>query len=280
MNDGRPHPTVCPASGPPLSPVRGPRCRCAGGGRTSARGRKSVRGFTLLEIIIVVAIFAIFAMLAYGGLDAVLKTRKSVETAQLRLAELQKAYIRLRDDFQQVRNRPIRDNYGDQQPGLRGADNAAVEFTRGGWRNPLSQPRSTLERVGYRLEDGALLRSSWRLLDRAQDTKPVDVVLLRDVTDLRWRFLDQQREWQTRWPPLASGATAAQAAVVAPPAGVEVTLKTKDLGELSFLFRIGLDADTGAGVAPPLPGTGGGTVDDGTTTGDGGEGSTANGDTQ
>ncbi|MFT4045347.1 MAG: type II secretion system minor pseudopilin GspJ [Solimonas sp.] len=210
----------------------------------SVCGRKSVRGFTLLEIIIVVAIFAIFAALAYGGLDSVLKTRKSVETAQLRLAELQKAYVRLRDDFQQVRNRPIRDNYGDQQPGLRGADNAAVEFTRGGWRNPLHLPRATLERVAYRLQDGQLIRSNWRLLDRAQDTRAIDVVLLKDVTDLRWRFLDAQREWQTQWPPLSNGATAAQAASVAPPLGLEITLRTKDLGELTFLFRLGLDADT------------------------------------
>jgi len=218
---------------------------------THRRGPRAARGFTLLEIIIVVAIFAIFAMLAYGGLDAVLKTRASVETAQLRLAELQKAYIRLRDDFQQVRDRPIRDNFGDTQPGLRGADNAAIEFTRGGWRNPLSLPRATLERVGYRLEDGALVRASWRLLDRAQDSKPVETILLTDVTDLRWRFLDHQREWQTRWPPLSSGATAGQAATVPPPAGVEVTLKTRDLGEFTFLFRIGLDPS-----APTVPDAG------------------------
>ncbi|MGH8445806.1 MAG: type II secretion system minor pseudopilin GspJ [Solimonas sp.] len=219
----------------------------------SRLARRRSRGFTLLEIIIVVAIFAIFAMLAYGGLDSVLKTRVSVETAQVRLAELQKAYIRLREDFQQVRNRPIRDNYGDLQPGLRGADNAAVEFTRGGWRNPLSMPRATMERAAYRLEDGALIRSSWRVLDRAQDSKPVDVVLLRDVTDLRWRFLDQQREWQTQWPPLSSGATSSQAATVAPPAGIEITLKTKDLGELHFLFRIGLDPNTLFSGVPQLP---------------------------
>src|SRR3546814_20795944 len=87
----------------------------------------------------------------------------------------------MRDDFQQVRNRPIRDNYGDVQPGLLGADDAAVEFTRGGWRNPLSQPRSTLERVGYQLKDNALPRSSWRILDRAHDPAPVQVVLLQDV---------------------------------------------------------------------------------------------------
>lgn len=209
------------------------------------------RGFTLLEIIIVVAIFAIFALLAYGGLDAVLHTRSRVEIAQHRVAELQKAYIRMRDDFQQVRNRPIRDNYGDVQPGMLGADNSTVEFTRGGWRNPLSQPRSTLERVAYRLDDNALHRSSWRILDRAQDTPAVDLILLQDVTDLRWRFLDAQREWQTRWPTLQAGSTATQAATIAPPAAIEVRLTTKDLGELRFVFRLGLDPLAVRATAPP-----------------------------
>ncbi|NGY06309.1 type II secretion system minor pseudopilin GspJ [Solimonas terrae] len=216
------------------------------------------RGFTLLEIIIVVAIFAIFALLAYGGLDAVLNTRARVELSQQRIAELQKAYIRLRDDFQQVRDRPIRDNYGDLQPGLLGADNAAVEFTRGGWRNPLSQPRSTLERVAYRLDDKALHRSSWRILDRAQDTPAVDVVLLQDVTDLRWRFMDAQREWQTRWPTLQTAASTSPTASVPPPLGIEIRITTTDLGELRFVFRLGLDPLTvGPGTSsadqPPTP---------------------------
>ena len=49
--------------------------------------RSPSRGFTLLELIVVVAIFAIFAILAYGGLDAVLKTRASVERALALLTE-------------------------------------------------------------------------------------------------------------------------------------------------------------------------------------------------
>ena len=200
------------------------------------------RGFTLLELLVVVAIFAIFAVLAYGGLDAVLKTRASVERAQDRLAEVQKAYMRLRDDFQQLRLRPVRDGYGDLQPALRGADNASVEFTRGGWRNPLFAPRSTLERVSYRLEDGALHRRNWAQLDLAQDATSDDLPLLNDVTDLRWRFLDNNREWQTLWPALNSTQGSLDAADAAPPVGVEVRIKTRDLGELRFVFRTGSEA--------------------------------------
>lgn len=211
----------------------------AGAARRSAAPPTRTRGFTLLELIVVIAIFAVFSLMAYGGLDSVLKTRRQVEVAQDRLAQLQKAYLRLRNDFQQVRNRPARDAFGDPQPALRAADTGYVEFTRGGWRNPLNLPRASLERVAYRFEDGELIRMSWRVLDQSQDSKPVEVVLLDDLEDLRWQYLDSQREWQIRWPP---DSPEQQPAEMPPPLAVELTLRTKDIGELRYLFRLGSDA--------------------------------------
>lgn len=213
------------------------------------------RGFTLLELLVVVAIFGIFALLAYGGLDSVLKTRVDVERVQARLAESQKAYMRLRDDFQQLRVRTIRDALGDPQAALVGSALGVVEFTRGGWSNPLGAPRSALQRVAYQLEDGDLLRLSWRVLDRAQDSEPVRIVLLRQVEDLQWRFLDAQRQWQGYWP---VQTLSENGSLPAPPLAVEITLRTKDMDELKFLFRVGADAvvipaDAGAGTGA-LPG--------------------------
>src|SRR3546814_4454400 len=63
--------------------------------KTARPRQRADSGFTLLEILIVVAIFGIFALLAYGGLNSVLHTRSRVEIAQNRVAELQKAYIRI-----------------------------------------------------------------------------------------------------------------------------------------------------------------------------------------
>lgn len=196
-------------------------------------------GFTLLELIVVIAIFAVFSLMAYGGLDSVLKTRQQVELAQARLAQLQKAYLRLRNDLQQVRFRPARDGFGDLQPALRATDTAYLEFTRGGCRNPLNLPRPSLERVAYRYEDGELIRMSWRVLDQSQDSKPVELVLLDGLEDVRWQYLDSQREWQIRWPPDSPDQ---QPAETPPPLAVELTLRTKDIGELRYLFRLGSDA--------------------------------------
>lgn len=201
--------------------------------------RSRARGFTLLELIVVIAIFGIFAVMAYGGLNSVLKTRVQVERAQDRLAEVQKAYLRLRDDLQQVALRPIRDGYGDAQPALRGLDQPLLlEFTRAGWRNPASLPRATLERVAYRVEENRLLRASWRVLDQSQDSKAVDTVLLTDVEEMELRYLDPDREWRRRWPVESADLAQAQQP---PPLAVEITLKTRDMGELRFLFKLGLD---------------------------------------
>ena len=213
-------------------------------------------GFTLLELVVVIAIFAIFSVMAYGGLSSVLKTRAQVEQVQDRLAELQRAYLRLRDDLQQALPRPVRDGYGEIQPALRGVDSPQLlQFTRGGWRNPAFLKRSTLERVTYRFEDKQLIRSTFRVLDQAQDTKAVDAVLLDQVETMQLRYLDADRQWRNRWPPDSADAEAARQP---PPLAVEITLETRDQGELKFIFKLGTDrvaipASQGGGTPPPSP---------------------------
>lgn len=198
------------------------------------------RGFTLLELIVVLGIFAVLSVLAYGGLNSVLETRKGVERALERTAAMQKTYLRLRNDFQQLRDRPVRDRFGGpvNDPALLLSPDGVVELTRGGWRNPLSQPRSSMERVAYRLdEDDRLIRASWRVLDRAQDSAVVETPLLENVENLRWRFLDSAREWQAAWPPLNVAAPASPAtAASSSPLAVELTMTTRDWGEIKFLF--------------------------------------------
>lgn len=203
------------------------------------------RGFTLLELIVVIAIFGVMSAMAYGGLSSVLKTRTHVEKSLERTAEYQKAFMKLRNDFQNVRYRPVRDAYGTTQGPFIGDTYGHVTITRGGWRNPLSQPRASLERVAYYLDPDkkALIRSSYRVLDQSQDSKPVEVTLLENVTDLSWRFLDRKREWQTLWPPtsLTGSSTSNSSDIPQPPLAVEITLHTADMGEIRFLFRSGLD---------------------------------------
>lgn len=209
--------------------------------------RRRDAGFTLIEIIVVLAVFGVFAVMAYGGLKSVIDSRTVVEASLNRTADLQRAYQRLRNDFQQLADRPARDGFGDVQPAFMADLNGIVEFTRDGWQNPLLQPRATLERVGYRQREDQLVRYSWRVLDRAQDSEPVEVAVLDRVDTLRWRYLDAQREWQESWPPnsgIVSNEEPADSAGL--PAAVELTLELEDYGELRLLFASGATPTSGS----------------------------------
>lgn len=229
------------------------------------------RGFTLLELVVVLAIFSVFAAMAYGGLNYVLNTRRELESRLDRTAEWQKAFQRLRNDFQLASTRGVRDGFGQTRPALEFEEyQQRVEFTHGGWRNPLYQPRSSLERIAYRYDEKTdeLLRETWRVLDRAEDRDPVRLVVLSRLDEVRWRFLDRDREWRERWPSGAGGLAAATGASSSPPPrAVELTLKSKDYEEVRWLFRIGVD---------PIPASSGG-VSSGSSSGSSSSSSSSSG---
>lgn len=200
------------------------------------------RGFTLLEMLVAVAVFAVISVMAYGGLNTVLQAKAQTERHAERLSELQMAMLMLERDISQAVPRGIRDSYGDAQPPLLGGGDsqAAIEWTRAGWANPVGRIRSELQRVGYRLEDERLMRDSWMVLDRAQDSEPYRAVLLEGVEAFSVRFMDGQRQWQESWPPqnLAAQPGMAQGAVAELPLAVEAKLELADFGEIVRLFRV------------------------------------------
>jgi len=226
------------------------------------------RGFTLLELIIVIGIFGVFSVMAYGGLNTVLSTRAKIEQNLLRTEEYDRAYLRLRTDLQNAAPRPIRDGNGEEQPAF-GFDSFGqrVEFTRAGWQNLLSLPRPTLERVSYSLEEseagdksrGArfqekrLVRRSWYVLDRASQTKPVEVTVLDRVQSVDWRFFDSTGQRAEAWPP-SNGTPVPVGSTFPPPTAVELTIITKDWGELKMMFRVGAEgASRYAELSKPPP---------------------------
>ncbi|MFP4682439.1 MAG: type II secretion system protein J, partial [Ectothiorhodospira sp.] len=77
------------------------------------------RGFTLLELVVTLALFALVSLMAYGGLRSVLETRQLTDAAAHRLARLQMTVTLLGRDLEQLARRPVRDAYGDPVPPLR-----------------------------------------------------------------------------------------------------------------------------------------------------------------
>ena len=196
-------------------------------------------GFTLLELLVALAIFGLLATLSYGGLQTVMNQEAQTKIAADQLGELQKLFMLMQRDIEQIVLRPIRDEYGDEQPPLVGSN--VLQLTRAGWRNPVGRKRSTLQRVAYAYEDEHLVRFSWYVLDRAQDTQPQVQPLTDAVEALRFRYLGADNEWIEQWPdPQAAVNTAEGAEVELLPKLVEVTIEHKTYGPIVWLFQMPL----------------------------------------
>ena len=114
-----------------------------------AKSNKTQHGFTLIELMIALAIFAVLSAMTYGGLRAVLNARNQSDQQAERLATLQTALVIMGRDIEQATPRSIRDVGNGGQPAMMGGGNntasvsgSMLEFTRTGWRNPAGRTRS------------------------------------------------------------------------------------------------------------------------------------------
>jgi len=197
-------------------------------------------GFTLLELLISSIIFAIMAVMAYGGLSNVLDNSKSSQQALLRLQQVQQSVSVLNRDFSQIIPRGIRDEYGNKQSYLTTANNLdnLIEFTRGGRVNPANLLRSSLLRVAYRFDDEKLVRLQWPQLDRAQGIEARQSTLIDNIEKVTLRFLDENGEWQEQWPPLNTVAGSTQGLTSIKLTAIEIVMQLKDWGDIRRLYAI------------------------------------------
>ena len=197
------------------------------------------RGFTLLEVIIAMAIFAIVSLMAYSGLHSVINSKTRTEEALDRLQELQLTMRTLGDDFQQISNRRGHDALGGiLLPLTTQNSDTLVEFTRGGWRNPASQPRSTLQRVAYLIDDDKLIRRYWSYVDRADDDLFIERTMISNLEAVEFRFFDDKQSWKNDWPSASAQASTDPNKADKLPTAVEITLKMNDWGEIIRLVRL------------------------------------------
>lgn len=156
------------------------------------------KGFTLVELLVAIAIFAVLSALGWKVFDYIIQTKDRNAVHEQRLSQLQDTYQQiLRDTVQAV---PLTANInGDIQPALV-LQNGRFNFSKTGVTDPLEEGISPDERVEYqyRADEQKLYRLKYRNLNQTDRDQPESSVLLSDVEQFQIVVLNPNE--MTQWP--------------------------------------------------------------------------------
>lgn len=117
-------------------------------------------GFTLLEMMVALAIFAVIGLGGYQLLQGMLRNGEQVHEHGARLSDVERLFALLTRDLSQaaIPTHPALLTAGEAPFITRSDGEERLRLTRRNWLNPLQEPRSSLQRVAWRWSDGTLTR--------------------------------------------------------------------------------------------------------------------------
>lgn len=197
------------------------------------------QGFTLLEVLIAIAIFSVISLTSFTIFDAVLKGDETSKVRSQRQNELQRAFMIIERDLLQISRRSARLNGEVANTTLLQTATDVVDgeqalaFVRHGWTNPgLLLPRSDMQMVAYQITDETLQRLHFNFVDAVVGEEPKIRPLISGVTSLKFEYYDGAKwleSWQRNELPMA----------------IAIEIETRDYGIIHRQFLVpGIDNST------------------------------------
>lgn len=215
------------------------------------------QGFTLVEMIIAIALSAIVATMAYQSFDAASRNAERTKELLDNVNKMDRAWQLIGQDMRNVLIPMPNTNVKFEAVSLKTKGKNSFQvimmFARRGWLNPLGRLRSDLLQVNYRLAEGKLWRDyiperNVPLTDIDFERQSLHQLLLDKVTDVQLRFLslgsiksngksvlegtDYTNNWESTWPPVNGGAPEGL------PVAVEITIEIEGVGRSVRLFEL------------------------------------------
>jgi general secretion pathway protein J len=164
---------------------------------------KRSQGFTLLEVLIAIAIFSVISMASFSIFETVINSDTATKARTDRINELQRGFLIIERDMLQIARRSVRLNGEAPLSDFLHTDNdsftnseQAIAFVRHGWTNPgLLLPRSDMQSVAYQLNENTVERVHFNFVDAVLGEVPKVRPLISQVEKLNFEFYDGKK-WQ------------------------------------------------------------------------------------
>ena len=159
---------------------------------------KYKQAFTLVELLVAIAIFAVLSMLGWKVFDYLLKVKDRNAEHETYLFELQYSYQQiLRDSLQII---PLTANDGRQLQAALLLNDRSFIFSKAGVSDPLKQGVSPYERIEYRYDSAQkkVYRLKYANLNIPNRVQPISSTLLERVDQFKITVLNPQE--LTQWP--------------------------------------------------------------------------------
>jgi general secretion pathway protein J len=163
--------------------------------------RSNARGFTLIEVLVALAILALTAVLAWRATAALVDGEARLSDEAMRWRALDQAFARLEADLRQAQPRAVRTPAGREAPWLAATEangSSAIVFSRAGPEFD-NEPGAAGQRIAYRLRDGGLEVVYWPTLDRSREESTA-YRLVDGVAGFRVEHFASTGQWMTAWP--------------------------------------------------------------------------------
>ena len=200
----------------------------------------SQQGFTLVELLVAIALLAVVGAVAGRALYSTVEAERQTLETETRQQELVRAINIVETDLMSMVPRTARAS-DDGIPAAAFVKPSDVEivFTRGGL-TPLAS-RTGNSRVGYYLADRGLYRRSRNMIDVFEQEQGTGQLLLSGVESLEFIAYSQGQETQELWPPSSfqsSPGGGADPVLRDLPAAVALRLELDDLGIVEYVFPV------------------------------------------
>lgn len=186
----------------------------------------SQAGFTLVEMLVALAIFALLSAAGVSILRASVDTQAAVDQRLTQIGGLGRLHALLASDFGQVVDRPTRGPSGER-PAFAG-DASQMQFVRSGWMNLDQEPRSDLQRVEWRFTGNRLDRTGFASLDGG-DELSLGAAFAKGLESAAFRYRVADGSWSAEF------RSSDHAAL---PSAVEMTLTSAGSAPVVMVFAL------------------------------------------